>query len=96
MQNPTWRPTTWPAARAGARCGNKASCTLAKSSNWNTKKAFEVLAHANAMYWTATSTFHVGACGVESAADDCGYSRSDVVAAFNAFGDLPVSNKANA
>jgi hypothetical protein len=48
------------------------------------------------MYWTATSTFHVGACGVESAADGYGYSRNDVVAAFNAFGDLPVSNKANA
>ncbi|WP_168709680.1 hypothetical protein [Rhodanobacter lindaniclasticus] len=48
------------------------------------------------MYWTATSTFHAGACGVESAAGGYGYSRSDVVAAFNAFGDLPVSNKANA
>ena len=65
---------------------NKAFCTLAKTSNWNTKKAFEVFAHANAMYWTATSTFNAGACGVESAADDYGYSRSDVVAAFNAVG----------
>jgi vibriolysin len=65
---------------------NKAFCTLAKSSNWNTKKAFEVFAHANTMYWTATSTFKSGACGVESAADDYGYSRSDVAAAFNAVG----------
>ncbi len=65
---------------------NKAFCTLAKSSNWNTKEAFEVFAHANAMYWTATSTFNSGACGVESAADDYGYSRSDVVAAFSAVG----------
>jgi vibriolysin len=65
---------------------NKAFCTLAKSSNWNTKKAFEVFAHANAMYWTATSTFNSGACGVENAADDYGYARSDVVAAFNAVG----------
>ena len=65
---------------------NKAFCTLAKSSNWNTKKAFEVFAHANAMYWTATSTFNSGACGVETAADDYAYSRSDVVAAFNAVG----------
>ncbi|HEY8327320.1 MAG TPA: M4 family metallopeptidase [Rhodanobacter sp.] len=65
---------------------NKAFCTLAKSSNWNTKKAFEVFAHANAMYWTATSTFNSGACGVETAADDYGYSRNDVVAAFNAVG----------
>ena len=65
---------------------NKAFCTLAKSSNWNTRKAFEVFAHANAMYWSATSTFNAGACGVENAADDYGYSRSDVVAAFNAVG----------
>src|SRR6185312_10122250 len=63
---------------------NKAFCTLAKTSNWDTKKAFEVFAHANAMYWSATSTFNAGACGVENAADDYGYSRSDVVAAFNA------------
>ena len=65
---------------------NKAFCTLAKTSNWNTKKAFEVFAHANAMYWTATSTFNAGACGVENAAGDYGYSRSDVAAAFNAVG----------
>ena len=65
---------------------NKAFCTLAKTSNWNTKKAFEVFAHANAMYWTATSTFNSGACGAENAADDYGYSRSDVVAAFNVVG----------
>ncbi|MEO5829693.1 MAG: M4 family metallopeptidase [Rhodanobacter sp.] len=65
---------------------NKAFCTLAKTSNWNTKKAFEVFAHANAVYWTATSTFNSGACGVETAADDYAYPRSDVVAAFNAVG----------
>jgi vibriolysin len=65
---------------------NKAYCTLAKSSNWNTHKAFEVFERANAMYWTATATYNSGACGVENAADDYGYSRSDVVAAFNAVG----------
>jgi pseudolysin/vibriolysin len=65
---------------------NKAFCTLAKTSNWNTKKAFEVFARANAMYWTATTTFNSGACGTETAADDYGYPRSDVVAAFNAVG----------
>ena len=65
---------------------NKAFCTLAKTANWNTKKAFEVFAHANAMYWTATSTFNAGACGVENAADDYAYARNDVVAAFNAVG----------
>jgi Zn-dependent metalloprotease len=65
---------------------NKAFCTLAKTSSWNTRKAFEVFERANAMYWTATATFNSGACGVENAADDYGYSRSDVVAAFNAVG----------
>ncbi len=65
---------------------HKAFCTLATSANWNTKKAFEVFRHANALYWTATSTFNAGACGVESAATDYNYSRSDVVAAFNAVG----------
>lgn len=65
---------------------NKAFCTLAKTANWNTRKAFEVFAHANALYWTATSTFNAGACGVANAADDFGYPRSDVLAAFNAVG----------
>lgn len=65
---------------------NKAFCTLAKKSGWNTRKAFEVFAHANALYWTATSTFNSGACGVENAADDYGYTRNDVVSAFSAVG----------
>ena len=65
---------------------NKAFCTLAKTPNWNTRMAFEVFTRANMVYWTATSTFNSGACGVEAAADDYTYSRSDVVAAFNAVG----------
>ena len=65
---------------------NKAFCTLAKTATWNTRKAFEVFERANAMYWTATATFNSGACGVENAAVDYGYPRSDVVAAFNAAG----------
>jgi pseudolysin/vibriolysin len=65
---------------------NKAYCTLAKTSTWNTRKAFEVFERANALYWTSTSTFDSGACGVESAAADLGYSASDVAAAFTAVG----------
>ncbi len=65
---------------------NKAFCTLAKTGGWNTRKAFEVFRQANAMYWTSTATFDSGACGVENAADDYGYSRSDVAAAFAAVG----------
>ena len=63
---------------------NKAFCVLAKTSGWDVKKAFQVFALANKSYWTATSNYNSGACGVESAATDLGYSSSDVVSAFNA------------
>ena len=65
---------------------NKAFCTLAKKSGWDTPKAFKVFARANANYWTASSTFNQGACGVETAAGDLGYSVADVTAAFNVVG----------
>jgi Zn-dependent metalloprotease len=65
---------------------NKAFCTLAKTSGWDTPKAFQVFARANANYWTASSSFDQGACGVETAADDLGYDVGDVEAAFNVVG----------
>ena len=65
---------------------NKAFCTLAKKSGWDTKKAFQVFARANANYWTASSTFNQGACGVETAATDLGYTKADVTSAFTAVG----------
>lgn len=65
---------------------NKAFCTLAKKSGWDTKKAFQVFARANMNYWTASSTFNQGACGVETAATDLGYTKADVTAAFTAVG----------
>jgi vibriolysin len=65
---------------------NKAFCTLAKTAGWTTPKAFQVFARANANYWTPSSTFNSGACGVESAATDLGFSKSDVTAAFTAVG----------
>ena len=65
---------------------NKAFCTLAKTSGWDTKKAFQVFARANANYWTASSTFNQGACGVETAATDLGYTKADVTSAFTAVG----------
>jgi pseudolysin/vibriolysin len=65
---------------------NKAFCTLAKTSGWNTQKAFQVMARANANYWTASSSFNQGACGVETAATDLGYNKADVTAAFNVVG----------
>jgi pseudolysin/vibriolysin len=65
---------------------NKAFCTLAKKAGWSTQKAFQVFARANAAYWTASSTFNQGACGVETAATDLGYTKADVTAAFTAVG----------
>ncbi len=65
---------------------NKAFCLLAKTSGWNTRKAFEVFERANALYWNATETFDSGACGVKSAAADLGYSQTAVVNAFSAVG----------
>jgi pseudolysin/vibriolysin len=65
---------------------NKAFCTLAKKSGWNTMKAFQAFARANRDYWTSSSTFNQGACGVETAAQDLGYSKADVTSAFSAVG----------
>lgn len=65
---------------------NKAFCVLAKTSGWDTVKAFKAFARANALYWTASSNFNSGACGVASAATDLGYSATDVAAAFTAVG----------
>jgi vibriolysin len=65
---------------------NKAFCTLAKTAGWSTQKAFQVMARANANYWTASSTFNQGACGVETAATDLGYTKADVTAAFTGVG----------
>jgi pseudolysin/vibriolysin len=65
---------------------NKAFCTLAKTSGWNVPTAFKVFARANALYWTASSTFNSGACGVETAAQDLGLNKADVTAAFNVVG----------
>ena len=65
---------------------NKAFYTLAKTSGWTVRKAFEVMADANRVYWTANSTFNQGACGVEKAAADRGYNVADVTAAFNVVG----------
>ncbi|MEP7186199.1 MAG: pre-peptidase C-terminal domain-containing protein, partial [Rhodanobacter sp.] len=65
---------------------NKSFCLLAKTSGWNVKKAFQVYALANKSYWTATSTFNSGACGVESSATNLGYNANDVIAAFNGVG----------
>ncbi|HET6804031.1 MAG TPA: M4 family metallopeptidase [Frateuria sp.] len=65
---------------------NKAFCLLAKTSGWDVKKAFQVFQLANKSYWTATTDYNNGACGVESAATDLGYTKNDVITAFNGVG----------
>jgi len=65
---------------------NKAFCVLAKTTGWDTSKAFKVFALANKTYWTATSDYNSGACGVESAATDLGYNQNDVISAFTGVG----------
>ncbi|NQZ07353.1 MAG: M4 family metallopeptidase [Algicola sp.] len=65
---------------------NRAFYLLATTSGWNVQSAFATMALANQTYWTANSTFDAGACGVESAAGDKGYSVADVTAAFAAVG----------
>ena len=59
---------------------------LATKAGWDTQKAFKVFARANANYWTPSSTFNQGACGVETAATDLGYNKADVTAAFTVGG----------
>ncbi len=65
---------------------NKAFYTLATSAGWTTSKAFQVMADANRLYWTAGTTFAQGACGVQKAATNRGYTVAAVTAAFTAVG----------
>lgn len=65
---------------------NKAFCLLAKTTGWGTENAFKAFARANALYWTASSTFNSGSCGVASAATDLGLPAADVVTAFTGVG----------
>ncbi|MBB3120161.1 M4 family metallopeptidase [Pseudoduganella violacea] len=65
---------------------NKAFYRLATRAGWNARKAFEVMADANRLYWTKFSSYNEGACGVENAARNRGYVVADVTAAFNAVG----------
>lgn len=61
---------------------NKAFCTLAQDSGWNTEKAFKVFATANDLYWDPNETFNGGANDAVQAACDLGYNGQDVVDAF--------------
>ncbi|MFT3896925.1 MAG: M4 family metallopeptidase [Thermomonas sp.] len=65
---------------------NKAFCNLAKTPGWTTKTAFQAFARANRDYWTPTTQWNDGACGVQRAAADMGMNVSQVAAAFATVG----------
>ncbi|GAA3917123.1 M4 family metallopeptidase [Luteimonas lutimaris] len=65
---------------------NKAFYLLANKSGWNTQKAFQAFARANRDYWTPSTNFDDGACGVEEAASDLGFTVADVTSAFAGVG----------
>lgn len=65
---------------------NKAFYTLATTSGWNTRMAFEVFATANRDYWVPSTSFYSGAVDAYESATDLGYSGSDVANAFRAVG----------
>ncbi|WP_338848003.1 M4 family metallopeptidase [Massilia sp. W12] len=70
----------------GSGIFNKAFYLLATTPGWNTKMAFQVMADANRLHWTQTSTFNAAACGVEKAAQARGWQVAAVKAAFQAVG----------
>jgi len=65
---------------------NRAFYLLSNMQNWNPRKAFDVMLHANASYWVSTTTFADGAACVIRAADDLRYDKQDVEIAFKSVG----------
>lgn len=65
---------------------NKAFYNLATTTGWNTRKAFEVMARANQLYWTASTNWNLAGNGVMDAACDLNYNIDDVQAALAAVG----------
>lgn len=62
---------------------NRLFYTLATSEGWDTRKAFDVMVQANQHYWTSTTNFAQGACGILSATKDLGYETDAVLAALD-------------
>jgi pseudolysin len=61
---------------------NRAFYLMGTAEGWDAKRAFDVMVLANQNYWTKTSTFQQGACGVINAAKDLEYDVAVVKAAF--------------
>ena len=83
--------TDWTDVHHSSGIFNKAFCLLAKTTDWDTKKAFEVMLKANGdWYWGPYSGFADAACGALRAANDLGYNVGDVYHAFLAVGADPI------
>jgi pseudolysin len=65
---------------------NKVFYLLGTAKGWDTKKAFDVMVHANQNYWTSTTNFSDAACGVLKSAKDYGYSITAVKKAMKTVG----------
>lgn len=65
---------------------NKAFYNLATAEGWNTRKAFEVYARANMLYWSANTNWDEAGNGVMDAACDLGYDTDAVQASLASVG----------
>lgn len=65
---------------------NRMFYLLATSSDWDVKKAYQVMVQANMNYWTRRTTFVQGACGVMRAAADLHYDAVSIARAFSGVG----------
>ncbi len=65
---------------------NRLFYLLSTQPGWDVRRAFEVMLTANADYWTPTSTFDEGACGIIDAAKSLNYSMADVTSVLDQVG----------
>lgn len=65
---------------------NRFACLLSTMENWNTKKVFQTMVHANRFYWHPKTDFAEGACDMTKAAYDLGFDIESVVTAFEYVG----------
>ncbi len=86
-QKGKWYDNRVPNVHLSSGIYNKAFYLLATSQGWNVRKAFDVMVQAQtSKYWTSTSSFKQGACGVMQAARDYKYDTAAVAKAFNGVG----------
>lgn len=65
---------------------NKAFYLLANAPGWTVRKAFQVFADANRLYWNPDSSYDHAACGVIRAASERGYGAQAVTGVFKSVG----------